>query len=297
MRAEPATRLTTSFLAGAFAIALMAGVSPAQEEPAKKAAESPEAKEAEKPKAKEAEKAKGKRARPQRAGHDHDHEQDARTFMGRLIAQVMSYQGAEWLFRASRIEEEQPEQMLDALEIEEGMTVADVGAGAGYHAIRLSERVGPGGKVYATDIQPQMIAMLKRNVAAAKLKNVTPVICTATDPKLPPGEVDLILMVDVYHECSKPVETLKGLHKALKSGGRLVLVEFRAEDPGVPIKPEHKMTVDQARKEVETQGFAFQKLHDFLPWQHIIVFEKAGEPKPGGAEGEKPAGPKEGEKP
>lgn len=297
MRAEPATRrLITPFLAGAFAIALMAGTSPGQEGAVPKPdAAPPKADDVEKPKAKEAEKAKGKRAR--RAEHDHGHGQEAGTFMGRLIAQVMSYQGAEWLFRASRIEEEQPEQMLDALEIKEGMTVADVGTGAGYHAIRLSRRVGPGGKVYATDIQPQMIAMLKRNVAAAKLKNVTPVVCTATDPKLPAGEVDLILMVDVYHECSKPVETLKGLHKALKPGGRLVLVEFRAEDPGVPIKPEHKMTVDQARKEVESQGFAFQKLHDFLPWQHIIVFEKAGEPKPAGGEGGKPAAPAEGEKP
>lgn len=213
--------------------------------------------------------------------HDHDHGRDPKTFMGRRIADVMSYLGASWLFRPERIVEERPDEMLAALDIQPGMVVADVGAGAGYHAIRLSKLVGPKGRVLATDVQPQMIRMLERNARAARATNVKPILCTADDPKLPKGEVDLILMVDVYHECSKPRETLAGLRAALKPGGRLVLVEFRAEDPEVPIKPEHKMTVAQVRREIEPAGFAFRELHDFLPWQHILVFEKPRDPEPG----------------
>src|SRR5262249_14223718 len=154
-----------------------------------------------------------------------------------------------------------------------GWTVADVGAGAGYTSLRLSKRVGPKGTVLATDIQPQMLQMLKANAKAAKVTNIKPILCTQANPKLPAGEVDLALMVDVYHECSQPEAVLAGILKALKPGGRLVLVEFRAEDPEVPIKPEHKMAVKQVRKEIEPQGFAFKEVLDFLPWQHIIIFE------------------------
>lgn len=201
------------------------------------------------------------------------------TFMGRAIAPVMSYLGADWLLRETREQEEQPEQMLDALNLKPGQVVADVGAGVGYTSVRLARRVGPTGKVYATDIQPQMIRMLKANIRTMKLeKTIIPLLCTATETKLPDGEIDLIIMVDVYHECSSPVETLKGLKKALKPGGRLVLIEFRAEDPEVPIRPEHKMTLAQARREVEAQGFQFQKNDERLPWQHIIIFEKPVEP-------------------
>ena len=196
-------------------------------------------------------------------------------FMGRAIAPVMSYLGADWLLRETREQEEQPEQMIDALNLKAGDVVADVGAGVGYTSVRLAKRVGNTGKVYATDIQPQMIRMLKSNIRAMKLEKVViPTLCTATDTKLPDGEIDLIIMVDVYHECSNPIETLQGLKKALKPGGRLVLIEFRAEDPDVPIKPEHKMTLAQARKEVEAQGFKFQKNDPRLPWQHIIFFQK-----------------------
>lgn len=196
-------------------------------------------------------------------------------FMGRAIAPVMSYLGADWLLRDTREQEEQPEQMIDALNLKAGDVVADVGAGVGYTSVRLAKRVGNTGKVYATDIQPQMIRMLKSNIRAMKLEKVViPTLCTATDTKLPDGEIDLIIMVDVYHECSNPIETLKGLKKALKPGGRLVLIEFRAEDPDVPIRPEHKMTLAQARKEVEAQGFKFQKNDPRLPWQHIIIFQK-----------------------
>lgn len=195
-------------------------------------------------------------------------------YMGRRVADVMSYLGADWLVRESREQEEHPEQMLDALKIPKGATVADVGAGVGYTSLRIARRVGPDGTVYATDLQPEMIKMLVANAREAGADNIKPILCTATDPKLPAGKVDLILMVDVYHECSDPVDTLKGLRRALKPGGRLVLVEFRGEDPDVPIKPEHKMTLKQVRREIEPKGFTFKESLEFLPWQHIIIFEK-----------------------
>lgn len=194
--------------------------------------------------------------------------------MGRPIAEVMTFQAADWLFRPSREQEEQPEAMLDALKIKPGDVVADIGAGAGYTSLRLARRVGPTGKVLATDVQPEMLQMLAANAREAGVKNIQPIRCTQTDPKLPAGKVDLALMVDVYHECSQPRATLDGLRKALKPGGRLVLVEFRAEDPDVPIKPEHKMTLAQVRKEIEPAGFVFKESLEFLPWQHIITFEK-----------------------
>ena len=195
-------------------------------------------------------------------------------YMGRPIADVMSWEGVDWLFRETRIEEEQPEAMLDALKVPRGATVADVGAGAGYHSIRLAHRVGPKGTVLASDLQPQMLEMLRNNAREAGVSNIKPIRATQSDTKLPDAKVDLILMVDVYHECSNPETTLKGLFKALKPLGRLVLVEFRGEDPEVPIKPEHKMTLGQVRRELEPQGFIFKDSLEFLPWQHVIIFEK-----------------------
>ncbi|RUL88557.1 class I SAM-dependent methyltransferase [Tautonia sociabilis] len=221
----------------------------------------------------------GPRQQP-RPDHDHRHG----TYRGRVIAEVMSYLGANWLMRPSRIEEERPDEMLDALGIEPGMIVADVGAGVGYHSLKMADRVGPEGVVYATDVQPQMLRMLQQRARRAGVSNVRPVLVTQEDPGLPEGEIDLILMVDVYHEVSDPEATLRGLRSALKPGGRLVLVEFRAEDPTVPIKPEHKMTVEQARAEIEPQGFRLKEVLDFLPWQHIIIFEK-----PAAGDLEKPA--------
>jgi ubiquinone/menaquinone biosynthesis C-methylase UbiE len=218
--------------------------------------------------------------RPHRDGH--------RSYMGRPIADVMSYLGADWLFRPEREEEERPEAMLDALNIQPGWTVADVGAGAGYTSLRLARRVGPKGVVLATDVQPQMLQMLRRNAQMAGIRNIKPILCTQTDPKLPEEKVDLALMVDVYHEMSNPEASLRGIRKALKPGGKLVLVEFRAEDPEVPIKPEHKMTVAQVKKEIEPQGFRFETVHDFLPWQHIIVFERPKDDESGAPRGEKP---------
>jgi len=195
-------------------------------------------------------------------------------YMGRQIADVMSWEGVDWLFRETRIDEEQPEAMLDALKVPRGATVADVGAGAGYHSIRLARRVGVRGTVLATDIQPEMLRMLQTNAREAGVTNIKSIRATQNDTKLPEGSVDLILMVDVYHECSTPDVTLQGLFKALKPRGRLVLVEFRGEDPDVPIKPEHKMTVAQVRREIEPQGFVFKESLEFLPWQHVIIFEK-----------------------
>jgi len=211
------------------------------------------------------------------------------TYMGRPIADVMGFQGADWLFRDSREAEEQPERMLDALKIQKGQTVADVGAGAGYTSLRLARRVGPTGTVLATDVQPQMLAMLRDNARAAGVKNIKPIRATQANVSLPDGQVDLAILVDVYHEASDPEALLRGLKKALKPGGRLVLVEFRGEDPEVPIKPEHKMTLAQVRKELEPQGFRFRESFEFLPWQHIIVFEK-----PAGGEGTNPSGKNKG---
>ncbi len=219
--------------------------------------------------------AKAKARRPTRPTHN----ESDRTYQGREIAEVMSYLGADWLVRPEREQEEQPEAMLDALKLKPGDVVADIGAGVGYTSVRMSKRVGEKGTVYATDVQPQMIKLLRENLKTMGVTNIKPILCTPTDQKLPESAVDLAIMVDVYHECSDPEATLKGIRKALKPGGRLVLVEFRAEDPDVPIKPEHKMTVAQVKKEIEPQGFAFKELHDFLPWQHIIIFEKSkGEP-------------------
>ncbi len=221
-------------------------------------------------------KEKAKAARKQKPAHVETN----KTYMGREVADVMSYLGAEWLIRPEREEEERPDAMLDALEIKPGDTVADIGAGVGYTSARISKRVGARGSVLAVDIQPQMISMLRDNMKTAGITNVKPILCTATDPKLPEGKVDLAIMVDVYHECTDPAAVLKGIRKGLKPGGRLVLVEFRAEDPDVPIKPEHKMTIRQVRKEIEPQGYTFKSIQDFLPWQHIIIFEKSKDEKP-----------------
>jgi ubiquinone/menaquinone biosynthesis C-methylase UbiE len=260
-------------LCGSLAAVVLLSCSLAAQEAPKSIESKPEAE----PKSKAKPAAKAKSSRKPRGG-------GPRTYMGRPIAPVMTYLGADWLVRPEREDEEQPEAMLDALKIKRGATVADVGAGVGYTSIRLARRVGPEGRVLATDVQPEMLKMLAANAKAAGFKNIRPIRCTFTESGLPDGEVDLALMVDVYHECPDPEVTLQGLRKALKPGGRLVLVEFRAEDPTVPIKPEHKMTYAQVRREIEPQGFKFKEKLDFLPWQHIIIFERPADPeKPGDA--------------
>ena len=190
----------------------------------------------------------------------------------RRYAQVMGAAAADWLVRPERVEEEHPDQALDALNLQPGSTVADIGAGVGYFTFRMAERVGPSGIVYGQDIQPEMIRLLKENMAARKLTNVRPVLGSYDDPKLPKNALDLILLVDVYHEFSEPVKMVDAMRESLKPNGRLVLLEYRGEDPRVPIRPEHKMTLKQVRAEIEPQGFRFDESIETLPWQHIIVF-------------------------
>jgi SAM-dependent methyltransferase len=193
---------------------------------------------------------------------------------GRRYAGVMGYQGADWLDREERDIEEAPDKALDALDLAVGATIADIGAGSGYVTVRMARRVGPSGRVYAEDIQPEMIELLKQRLARDKIANVVPVLGTFDDPRLPAGTVDLALLVDVYHEFSDPVKMLAGLRAALKSGGRLVLLEYRKEDPTIPIRLEHKMTVAEAKIEVEAAGFTLAKVDERLPRQHILIFEK-----------------------
>jgi len=191
---------------------------------------------------------------------------------GRRFAPVMGYQGAEWLERIERDEEEAPDVALSVLKIPKGASVADIGAGSGYMTVKLAARVGPTGRVFANDVQPQMLDMLARRLAKQRIANVTMVQGTVDDPKLPPSSVDLELMVDVYHELSQPQAMLRHLREALKPGGRLVLLEYRKEDPSIPIRPEHKMSVAEAKLEVEAEGFTLSKVDDALPRQHILIF-------------------------
>jgi ubiquinone/menaquinone biosynthesis C-methylase UbiE len=199
-------------------------------------------------------------------------------YMGRRIALPMSYHGIPWLNRPERIQEENPEEMLEQLDVKPGMTVCDMGCGDGYYTIELAKRVGPTGKVIAVDIQPEMLQELSRRCERGNLKNVDMVLGLPHDPKLPVGQVDLILMVDVYHEFSNPVEMLNAMRKSLKPNGRIALVEFRGEDPQVPIKPEHKMTKKQILKEYEANSMKLVNQYDRLPWQHLMFLGSDANP-------------------
>jgi ubiquinone/menaquinone biosynthesis C-methylase UbiE len=193
---------------------------------------------------------------------------------GRVFALPMGVAGVPWLERREREEEENPDLAMRLIRVARGSTVADLGAGSGYFTIRLAKAVGPTGKVYAVDIQQGMLDLLQRAVTKEKLTNVTPVLGAPDDPRLPPDSLDLVLMVDVYHELAAPQTTLAHLMRALKPGGRLVLLEYRAEDPDVPILPEHKMTKAMVKLEVEHEGFKQQRVYDDLPRQHLIVFTR-----------------------
>ena len=206
------------------------------------------------------------------------HAQARHPVSGRVIAPVMGVGGAEWLERPERESEEAPSKAILALKILPGQVVADIGAGSGYYTVRLAQAVGPTGKVYGTDIQPGMLDLLVRNVAKAKLGNVVPVLGTPDDPKLPPDTLDLALMVDVYHELAAPQAFIRKLRASLKRTGRLVLLEFRKEDPRVPIRPEHKMSVAEVRQELEAEGFRLSAVLDDLPWQHILVLTRTDAP-------------------
>lgn len=206
---------------------------------------------------------------------DHDPNGIGKFYMGREIAYVMGYQGAAWLERPEREKEEEPAKLIKALDLKPGMIVADVGAGSGYHSFRLSPLVGDKGKVLAVDVQKQMIAILQNRIKRERTTNVVPILGTDQDPKLPKGEVDLILMVDVYHEFEYPYEMTVKLVEALKPGGRLVFVEFRLEDDSVPIKLVHKMSERQVLREMsEFPELEHSKTIGTLPWQHIIIFTK-----------------------
>jgi len=191
--------------------------------------------------------------------------------LGREIAQTMHYTGAPWLVRESRQREEDCRTMLEALDLRPGQTVCDMGCGNGFYTLQLARLVGPRGLVYAVDIQPEMLQMLARNAADARLRTIRPVLGTPIDPRLPAGSIDLMLCVDVYHEFSHPEAMLAKIRESLTPGGRLVLVEFRGEDPAVPIKPLHKMTKAQVRAELEPAGFELIREFDRLPWQHLLV--------------------------
>ena len=193
---------------------------------------------------------------------------------GRRFAPVMSAAGADWLDRSEREIEEEPEKALDALTLRPGMIIADVGAGSGYFTLRMARRVAPQGRVYATDIQPRMIELLQQNTQRAGIKNVEAVLSTESDARLPANSLDLILLVDVYHEFSQPEKMLAGLRQALKPEGRLVLLEYRKEDPNVPIRLEHKMTVAEVKAELESASFRMDRVIDSLPRQHILIFTR-----------------------
>ncbi|WP_101926520.1 MULTISPECIES: class I SAM-dependent methyltransferase [Luteimonas] len=197
-----------------------------------------------------------------------------KTYQGREISTVMGWQGAAWLEREEREREERGSVLLQELALTPGLDVADVGAGTGYHARRIAPLVAPGGMVYAVDVQPQMVAMLTQAAAQPGLDNLMPVQASATDPGLAPDSVDLALMVDVYHELEYPHEVLGALVRALRPGGRLVFVEYRAEDDDVPIKPLHKMSEAQIRKEAALHPLEWERTADSLPWQHVVVFRK-----------------------
>ena len=195
-------------------------------------------------------------------------------YMGRDIAGVMGWQGAAWLEREEREREERTDLLVTALQLKPGMVVADIGAGTGYLARRMAPAVMPGGKVLAVDVQPEMVGLLQSMVRQTGLTQIEPLLGTEVDVKLPPSSVDLAIMVDVYHELAFPYEVLASIMRALKPGGQLVFVEYRAEDPQVPIKALHKMSEAQIKREAAVHALVWERTVGNLPWQHLVVFRK-----------------------
>lgn len=204
----------------------------------------------------------------------HDPNGIGKFYMGREIARVMGHEAADWLDRPEREQEEQPGRLLEALKLKDGDVVADIGAGSGYLSFRMAQRVAPHGKVMAVDIQPEMLDLIAKRSKERNVTNVFPVLGTIKDPKLEPGSIDLEIMVDVYHEFDHPWEMMDAMVKALKPGGRVVFVEYRMEDPSVPIKLVHKMSVAQVRKEMAVFNLKWVETSNILPRQHIITFRK-----------------------
>jgi ubiquinone/menaquinone biosynthesis C-methylase UbiE len=205
-------------------------------------------------------------------------------YKGREIAQTMHYLGAPWLTRESRDREEDCATLLKALRIQPGQTVCDMGSGNGFYSLRIAPLVGERGKVIAVDIQREMLEMLKEQAADQRIANIETIYGTVIDPKLSPESIDLMLMVDVYHEFSHPEQMLAAIRKSLKPTGRVALVEFRAEDPDVPIKPLHKMSKAQIMKEFPPNGFTLVEEFDKLPWQHLMFFQRDDAAPRGGKE-------------
>lgn len=200
------------------------------------------------------------------------------TYMGRRIAQTMHYTGAEWLIRENRESEERCSLMLTNLGIKPGMTIVDMGCGNGFYSLKMAQMTGKKGRVLAVDVQPQMLLYLRKRMEEAEdVDNITPILGSFHSPRLPPNTVDLILMVDVYHEFSHPELMLKEMRESLKPGGLIVLLEYREEDPDVPIKPLHKMSKAQVDREMEANGFKRAKEFDKLPWQHMLFYKKTNE--------------------
>lgn len=195
-------------------------------------------------------------------------------YKGRRIAPTMTYHGADWLTRDTREQEEHCNTLIDALKITPGRTVCDMGCGNGFYTLRMAKLVGKDGRVLAVDVQPEMLHLLDLRAKAEQIENIEPIQGTLIDPKLPEGEVDLILLVDVYHEFSHPEQMLQAMRRALKPHGRLALVEFRLEDPEVPIKLLHKMSKAQIMKELPPNGFKLVEEFEKLPWQHVMFFER-----------------------
>jgi ubiquinone/menaquinone biosynthesis C-methylase UbiE len=202
------------------------------------------------------------------------------TYFGRRIAQTMGYGGADWLIRQNREDEERPSEVMKQLELKPGMVVCDMGCGNGFYSLMMAKAVAPDGKVLAVDIQPEMLHMLELRGKELGTTNIEPILSTVADPKLPKGVVDLLLMVDVYHEFSHPEQMLSGIRESLKPKGLVALLEYREEDRTVPIKPLHKMSKRQILREYQANGFRLAKQYDGLPWQHLMYFERDPDWKP-----------------
>jgi ubiquinone/menaquinone biosynthesis C-methylase UbiE len=205
---------------------------------------------------------------------DHDPNGIGYGYMGREMANYMSHEAASWLDRPERYKEEAPQLLLDALNLKNGMVVADIGAGSGYLTFPMAAKVAPKGKVIAEEIQPEMLTIIEDKAKRNKITNVARLLGTTDDPKLPAGGVDLAIMVDVYHEFDKPYEMMSNILKGIKKGGQVVFVEYRKEDPRVPIKELHKMSEAQVKKEMSIFPVRWTRTSNVLPRQHIIFFEK-----------------------
>lgn len=196
-----------------------------------------------------------------------------KVYMGRQIAHVMGHQGASWLDRPEREREEGTQLVLANLNLKETDVVADIGAGSGYYSFKIASRLSKG-KVIAVDIQQEMLEIIEKKQKESGIENIDRVLCSEQNPNLSPNSIDIAMFVDVYHELSYPREVMENLKTALKPEGKVILLEFRLEDPEVPIKLEHKMSEAQVRRELEAIGYRFVENKNILPWQHFLIFEK-----------------------